>query len=150
VSFSEDEERVLKALAGGLLKVMGGGAGATGSSGEALEDHHLSQSWADKEIKKDPPRYSGPTMVGRRYSEAPSEWHESNAGFYEFKARKGREENPVRLKNNGKPWHEADTFEAKLCRAWGKRNAGRTLTGAPDPAESYGAGKTADDDVLPF
>lgn len=118
----------------------GGGASAP-SGGDALPDHMLEQSWADKDIRKDPPRYSGPPMVGRRYSEATSEWHDANASFMAWKAEKGKAEVPVRMKNNGKPWWEADEFEAKLCRAWSNRNRGRALP-ASAPAQDFGGAGT--------
>lgn len=102
-------------------RLLAGVAAPSAPTGEAFPDARLSEVWADKEIKKDPPRYSGPTMVGRRFSTATAEWHETNASYLDWKAQKGREETPVRLNNKGKPWHESDTFEAKLCRAWAKR-----------------------------
>jgi hypothetical protein len=111
---------------------------AASASGDALPDHQLDNAWADKEIKKDPKRYSGPTMVGLRYSQAPAAWHEAQASFLDWKAEQGRKENPVRLNNNGKPWHEADTFEAKICRAWARRNSGRPMPAPAAPGASHG------------
>jgi len=143
---------------------VGNGRSASGG-GEALPDHMLNNAWADATIDKDPPKYKGRSQVGRRYSIAPVDWLESAAGFYEWKAQKGREENPVRLqtsgKNAGKPWHEADSFKAKLLRAWAKRNANKPKAApkqepeddfgapAPAPADDFG-GADYDNDPIPF
>jgi hypothetical protein len=135
--FTPDEVRALKSLAS--LMLAGGRvsapAGNGGSRSDELSDSFLdSQPWCDRSISKDPKRWAGESMVGRRYSEAPSEWLEVMADALEFKAMKGREDPSPRLqtkgKNAGKPWHEADSFEAKICRAWARRNKGKP---APAP-----------------
>lgn len=138
---------------GGAPSSSGGGA----TPGDALPDHLLDNAWADAKIDKDPPKFKGRTQVGRRYSIASVEWLESAAGFYEWKAQKGREEVPVRLqasgKNAGKPWHEADTFKAKLLRAWAKRAANRPAapkTGAPTADIDFPFGANAPSDDVGF
>jgi hypothetical protein len=130
---------------------------ATRSSagGDALPDGQLDNAWADKEVRKDPPRYQGPSMVGRHYSEVHSEWHDANAGYLDWKAAKGREETPVRLNAKGRPWWESDVFEAKICRAWSRRNAGRLPPGPDEKpvGDAWGAtggGNGLDTDPLPF
>lgn len=94
------------------------------SSGEPAADtfspDKLQTDWADKIVGKDLPRWTGESMVGKRFSECPAEWHDSASGFFEWKAAKGRAENPPRLDNKGKPWHEKDTFMARLHRTWSK------------------------------
>ena len=124
MSFSADQERVLKALADGLLNAGGSKpAAAPAPSGDELGDSFLdSQAWCDRTIKKDPKRWEGASMVGMTYSQAPAEWLESMAGLCEWKAAKGREENPPKCNDKGKPWHEVDAFEAKICRAFARRN----------------------------
>lgn len=128
------------------LEAGGGGASNGGSSSgggvprvEPLPDQMLENAWADQTIDKDPPKYKGRSQVGRRYSLAPLDWLESTAGFFEWKAHKGRNETPVRVqtsgKNAGKPWHEADTFRARLLRAWAKR-AAQKAAAKPAPAPS--------------
>ena len=103
---------------------------------DTFADEKLDSDWADKAITRELPRWKGEPMMGRRYSDAPAEWHDSASGFYEFKARKGREENPVRVKANGKPWHEGDSFTAKLHRTWAKRIRARGNASPAQPAVS--------------
>ncbi len=79
-------------------------------------------------------------MAGRKYSEAPSEWHEVNARFLDWAVNKAKLDPKPKLqergKNAGKPWYEADEFEAKICRAWARRNAGKP---APAPRAAVAA-----------
>ena len=136
-------EHRIATLEARIAKLESGASATASGPEEALEDHHLDKDWARKTIKKDPPRWAGESQIGRTYADAPVAWLLDAAGLAEWKAKKGREESPVRMKDNGKPWHESDTFEAKLLRAWAKRNAGKTSGGA---AISY-----ADEaDEIPF
>lgn len=96
------------------------GQGQSANDDSTFSFDKLSADWADKMVAKDPPRWQGETMVGVPYSECPAGWLDSMAGFLAWKAQKGREEVPVRVNNRGKPWHESDAFEAKLCRTWAK------------------------------
>lgn len=172
------EWRALKAISSGIVNAMGngqgspsngGGGSSSGGRGDELPDHFLdSQPWTDKLISKDPKRWAGQPMVGYRYSEAPSEWHDVMADQFEWKAEQGRKESPPRLqergKNKGKPWHEADAFEAKVCRAWSRRNKGKALPPATPangsaPAGDGGGGEAEEtytptgagaDDDIPF
>lgn len=121
----------------------GGSSSSSGREEEALPDHLLEKPWADKTIARDPKQWKGPTQVNRRYSRAPAEWLLMAARNMEFKAQKGREEVPVRLNNKGKPWHESDTFEAKILRGWARRNADKP---APAPKPS----STSNDDAFDF
>lgn len=78
----------------------------------------LENAWADKEVKKVPSTWKLGDVIGKKYSELTPEEAQELAGFYEWKAQKGREEVPVRKRDDGKPWHENDSFEAKLLRTW--------------------------------
>lgn len=156
-------EARLDALEGGRGASSSSGASSAGAGGgEALPDHLLDNAWADKTIAKDPKQWKGPTQVNRRFSRAPAEWLDMAASNMEFKAQKEREAVPVALqttgKNAGKPWHESTTFNAKLLRAWARRNATKA---AVKPAEkpsaqsqdddfSFGANVPAADDDVGF
>jgi len=155
------EARVAALEGGNGRSASGGGASSGGvPRAEPLPDSMLDKSWADKAITKDPKSYKGRSQVGRRYSLAPADWLESMAGFFEWKAQKGREENPPRLRNDGKPWHESDMFEAKLLRAWARRNAAKPKpTPKQEPADDFGGpppvaddfgGADYDNDPIPF
>ncbi len=136
------------------------GGGAPDGEGEALPDHMLDNAWANKKIGKDPKQWKGPTQVNRTYSRAPVEWLEMAARNMDFKASMGRKEIPVRLNAKGKPWHESDTFEAKILRGWARRNASKpaaspTARAAPPPMadDEFGFGAnaaTGSDDEIPF
>jgi hypothetical protein len=141
--FSRDELKALKAFAVGVVSATGGKPPATATTPatqDDLHDHFLdSQPWADRTIRKDPKRWAGEPMAGRKYSEAPPEWHTVNAEFLDWAVNKAKlDPNPKlqeRGKNAGKPWYEADEFEAKICRAWARRNSGKPAP-APRAAES--------------
>ena len=145
------------ALEGGGARPSSNGGGSSGG-GEAIGDSQLNNAWADKKITKDPPKWKGPTQVNRTYSKAPIEWLESMAGFLDWKAQKGREEVPVRMNNKGKPWHESDTFEAKILRGWARRRAAKPTApakaAAPQADDDFGFGANAptgtDDSEIPF
>ena len=129
------ELALLKARVDALEQGRGAAPSSGNGGGDTLPEHMLTKSWADKKISKDPKQWKGPTQVGKTYSRAPVEWLEMAANNADFKAQKGREENPVRLRNDGKPWHESDTFEAKLLRTWAKRRAAmpQPVKAAPPP-----------------
>ena len=139
--------QALEARVNALEGARGGSSSSSSSSGdiprvEPLPDRMLDNSWADKKIDRDPKKWKGRTQVGRHWSQAPAEWLELAASSMEYKAEMGRREPSPRLqttgKNAGKPWHEADTFNAKILRAWAKRNASK-----PKPAPKQ---DQADDD----
>jgi len=121
-----------------LLEATSGGGGLPSSSTSSgtdsgdvrrerpIDDAQLENEWANKKIAKDPRRWKGPTQVNRTYSRAPVEWLEMAAASYEFKAHMGRIADPVRMSNkvrNGQPvpWHESDSFEARILRGWAER-----------------------------
>lgn len=112
--------------------------GSSAMDVEPLSDDLLHRPWADKVAKKDPPKWSGRSYVGISYSQIESAWHKNNAGFCAWKAAKGRTKVPVECNREGKPWHENDTFEARLCLAWARRNAGGVVAPVEKSAADYG------------
>ena len=134
-TFTADEWRILKALASSIVaaRIIGGSPapvqnGHASPAQDELSDSFLdAQPWTDRDITKNPKRWAGVDHAGFRYSEASSEWLECQASLLDYKAQKGREAVPVRLNQKGKPWHESDAFEAKICRAWARRNRGKDL-----------------------
>ena len=154
--FTPDEVQALKRLVSGILP----GRAAT-PAGDALADHLLDKEWADKVIQKDPKRWKGAPMVGRHYSEAPADWLDMAAGALEYKVAQAKQDPTPRLqpegrKDAGKPWYLVDEFEAKLVRAWARRNrqmppAAESSAKAPtsQPSLSLAAGGHIDDDI-PF
>lgn len=150
----------IAALEARVAALESGGVGTSnGSSGgdssevrreQPIADDMLDKAWADKKVTKDPKKWKGPTQVGKTYSRAPIEWLEMAASSLEYKAHMGRLENPPRLSNkvrNGKPvpWHESDSFEARIIRGWVERKKKR---GAAKPAPS--AAEPGGDDDFNF
>ena len=90
---------------------------------QVADDNLLDKDWADMVINKDPPRTQQPSHIGKRMSECSEAYLLDYASFFDWKARKGREENPPRLNNNGKPWYERDELIAKIARGWARRVA---------------------------
>jgi hypothetical protein len=159
--FSGDEIRVLKQLAAGLLGATGGNGG--GASGKAAGDKILDADWCQrKTVDKLPKNWDGSNIIGMRWEECASEDLLKLAGFYEWKAEKGRNEVPVRLNNKGEPWHKSDTFNAEICRGYAKRNQGKKPGAKPAgrqpeypaapsySAPEYGTDPSEDGSDLPF
>lgn len=117
---------------------------------DTFSDDKLDNDWANKTVAKDIPRWKGESMVGRQFADCPAEWHDAAASFCEWKAAKGRNENPVRMNNKGKPWHEQDTFTAKLHRTWAKRIRERGASMAADIDAMTPAPQSGASDDLPF
>ena len=89
-------------------------------AGEVAGDYLMARDWADMAIRKDPPRAKD-SFVGQKMSKCTREYLLDYAAFHDWKAQKGREENPPRLNNKGKPWFESDELTAKIARGWAKK-----------------------------
>ena len=147
----------LAALEARVAALESGGASSGGSDEvrqeQAIADHQLENSWARKTIDKDPKSYKGPTMVGKTWDRASLEWLEAAARSFEFKAHMGRKDVPVRMNNKGKPWHESDSFNAKVLRGWlaRKQKAKAAPKSDPKPADpdsfEFGANGPVDDGI---
>lgn len=107
---------------------------ADGSEPEVAGDELLSKPWADMESKRDPKFWNGESFVGRRFSECPAEYLTMLAEFHDWKAKKGKEEDPPRLNSKGEPWWKSDELIAKVARGWAARANGRPAARpAPKP-----------------
>ncbi len=162
----EQDVRLLKmALAGGgtstaprQATTTANAQTATNNNQNELDDSKLGESWADQEIRKDPPLWisdGGESYVGKTMSMCPPAYLDALSDFFEWKADKGRKEDPPRLNNKGKPWHESDTFNAKLARAWARRmrkqGPGKAaVRPAPKPAEAVPDFGPPAEDEIPF
>ena len=120
------------------------------AAGEVADDELMSKPWADMPIRKDPPRATE-SYAGRRMSECSEAYLLEYASFHDWKARKGREEDPPRLNNKGRPWYESDELTAKVARGWARRVRARErgdarqaeLIPAHDPSDGF-------EEELPF
>ena len=125
------------------VKSGGGQPTATGGSptSELLKDEFLDRDWADKTIRRDPPKWTGETRVGSTMSECDPKYLDDHAGFLEWKVSKDKELPEPKKDAQGKPYWMKDEFEAKLARTWAARHrrVAAAVTAAP-----------AGDDQLPF
>ena len=91
---------------------------AARKGGEAAPDHWLEKEFNDRAVKKDPPKWAGPSYVGRKWSACPVDYLKQLAGFLEWKAGKEAAETPVKCNDKGRPWHELTSLDAQVVRAW--------------------------------
>jgi hypothetical protein len=121
--FVEWEVRVLKQVA----------------AAQVASPSELRGKFADRTVKKDPPRWEGESYVGRKWSECPPEYLEDLAGFNEWKVAKDRAlpEAEQAKNDKGVPWWTYNEKDARLQRAWAIRNrelqGGRPAPGAKLP-----------------
>lgn len=97
----------------------------------------------DPEVKRDPARWKGESMVGRRYSETSPEWLEQHAGFCEWKASKDLQ-NPEKVK-----WAGYSLRDAALAKGWAQalKSGAVKATAYSPPREDDEFG---DDSGIPF
>ena len=87
----------------------------------------LDGPYGNPEIRRDPPRWTGESMVGRRYSDCPVAYLETLAGFLVWKAGKNAAE-PDRAK-----YADYDRRDAARALGWADRNrAPAPLATGPD------------------
>jgi hypothetical protein len=107
------------------------GAPILGGSGDTMiaDDADLDSQWGNPEIRKDPPRWTGASFVGARYSDTTPEYLENLASFLDWKARESDKKNE--LANNGKPRSAYLRKDAARARGWRKRLLERKNGGRP-------------------
>ncbi len=116
------------------------------------DDRDLDGPYGNPEIKRDPPRWTGTSFAGARFSDATPDYLESLAGFFEWKARESDKKNE--LANNGKPRSQYLRKDAARARGWRKRILeGRGQPGAARPAAARPKPATSDESLdleMPF
>lgn len=118
----------------------------------------LDSQYGDPVIKKDPPRWSGPSFVGQPYSACSAEYLEEMAWFLEWKAGKNEEEGTEqKLKYAGYARKDAARARgwAQRVRDGGGDAMGRALgaiAGAKQGASDFfgGGGSFDSDEDIPF
>ncbi len=103
-----------------------------GSPGAVASDADLDGQFGDVTIRKDPPRWTGESYAGRKYSECPPDYLDSLAGFLDWCA--DREEVTA-----GKEKYAAySRRDAGRARGWAVRMRARGAVAAPAaPAADY-------------
>lgn len=89
---------------------------------EVADDGDLDGPYGNPEIRRDPPRWSGESMVGRRYSECPADYLDTLAGFNAWRAQKDDEAQAVDAK--GRPKSYWAKLDAARARGWAQRIRG--------------------------
>lgn len=120
---------------------------------EVASDADLDGPYGNPDVRFDPKRWKGPSYVGCKMSDCPSDYLECTADFADWLAKKRREEGDEK-----KAGYAAR--DAARARGWARRNDG---TGKPvagqhrttSPAEEFGHGPPPDDglsgvDDIPF
>lgn len=101
--------------------------------GEIASDEDLDGKYGNPEIRRDPPRWQGESMVGRKFSECPPEYLDTLAGFNDWRADQDEKKGDPRAK-----WARLDAGRA---RGWARRvrqqqgGGGETPRGAQEPEQ---------------
>jgi hypothetical protein len=118
------------APAGGRAAPAGRPASASSGplEGEIATDEDLDGKYGDPDIRRDPPRWSGESYAGKRYSESSPEFLECIAGFLDWAA--GQAESKNELTGGGQPRAPFLRRDAARARGW----RARLLGGGAQPA----------------
>lgn len=113
-------------------------AGGATTGIKPASDADLDDQYGDPEIRKDPKRWTGPSFVGRKYSDTSPEYLDCVAEFKVWQAGKDDETNAVDSK--GRPKSHWARKDAALAAGWARRlRAGYAKPKATTPAASYEA-----------
>ena len=158
------ELAALKGAKGGAQASTGGGSDWWATGGVAPERELLSDK-GDPLVGKDPHQkyWDGPSMVGKRYSECPSDYLGALASFKDYcanlkskDAEKLAESGDVEGAKAKAKYADYDRKDAARARGWAKRNEGRDMSKpkadepAPDSSGGDFGGGTDPDDEIPF
>ena len=88
-----------------------------GAAIEVASDADLDGKYGDPEIRRDPPRWDGPSYVGQKFSHCPADYLETLAGFYEWKATKDEAKGDEQSKKYARYARQ----DAARARGWAKR-----------------------------
>lgn len=80
----------------------------------------LKGKYTDREVRKDPPKYTGPSCVGLKWSQCTPDYLDDLASFTEWRIGKEKEkpEAEQRRTQKGELAWKYDERDAKLIRAW--------------------------------
>jgi len=117
----------------------------------AATDAECLGQYGDPEIRKDPPRWSGESYAGRRFSQTSPEYLETLAGFKAWSAAKDDEAGAV--DSQGRPKSHWAKKDAALALGWARRlRETGPRRGGPEsfeaPEDLHGAGGGLDE--IPF
>ncbi len=133
------------AQAGGAPRPVGGapfagGGGGGGGGGAVASDDELDSTYGDPVVRKDPGRWRGESMAGRKFSQCTPEYLEELAGLFDWRGDQDDKSNAVDAKGNPKSkWSRLDAARA---RGWARRlrASGGGDAGGFDPSMGQGLG----------
>jgi hypothetical protein len=131
------------AQAGGAPRAVGGVSPAPGGGGAVASDDELDSTYGDPVVRKDPGRWRGESMSGRKFSQCTPEYLEELAGLFDWRGDQDDKSNAVDAKGNPKSkWSRLDAARA---RGWARRlrQSGGGDGGAFDPSMGQGLNTAA-------
>lgn len=119
--------------------------------GAVASEKDLDSQYGDPSIKKkDPPRWDGPSFVGKKYSECSPEYLDCLAGFLDWKAEKDAEKGT----EDGNKYAGYARKDAARARGWAKRKRDGWKPAPTSNAALFGGGGDdfgpPPDDDIPF
>jgi hypothetical protein len=119
------------------------------ASTEVASDTDLDSPHGDPEVRRDPPRWDGPSFKGRHFSQTSPEYLDDLAGFLDWRASKEEEE------PDKKQYAKYSRLDAKRARGWAARLRGRPATqaaaaSAPHADAFEGGAFSEGEDDIPF
>lgn len=93
----------------------------------------LQNAWANKQVRKDPKFWKGPSYEGKLYSECPADYMKALASSMTYRAAMSKDDPKSQEKNKaGKTWAEVNAMEAKIARTWAAaKAAGHSIESDP-------------------
>jgi hypothetical protein len=118
-----------------ILQALGANAAparSAAAAGEVASDRDLDSQYGNPEIRKDPKRWQGATMKGRKFSECPPEYLDVLAEFYDWQAEQAEAKREVTSAN--KPVAPYRRKDAARARGWAARiRAGKVHQAPREP-----------------
>jgi hypothetical protein len=102
---------------------------AAAADGDIASDEDLDGKYGDPEVRRDPPRWSGESYAGRKYSETSPEFLDVMASFLDWAASQAEAKNETTA--SGQPRAPYLRRDAARARGWKAR---MLAGGAPRPA----------------
>lgn len=123
---SEETVRLLKSIDASLKDLVAiakqrprGSTSSASTGGEATDAEMDDPKWGDPTIRRDPKRWTGERMVGRRYSETSPEYLEVLATFKDWQAQQDEATNAT--DDKGRPKSQWARKDARIARGWAAR-----------------------------
>ena len=115
----------------------------TASTATIADDADLDGQWGDPEVRKDPKRWDGESMVGRRFSETSPKFLQCLAGFLTWQADRDEQKTEDEQAQKYARYKRRD---ASRALGWAKRLESGWGAPAPAPAAAPASQPQADED----